>query len=161
MIVCFFRSWETLQQLLFNIFYLVDSHSRDMRGLSNADGTSVLWKFASLLEGDSHIKVVYLEYRDILQSCFQVQILNIDVDRSSCLNILSHYQRFCRRINHQHGSEIINKNIDKKSTKFDEAMTSKDLDIFKIKKKIFTRKIVQKYLVHQNTREQKQQKKTK
>ena len=132
-----------------------------MRGLRNAYGTSVLLKFASLLEGDSHIKVVYLEYRDILQSCFQVQILNIDVDRSSCLNILSHYQRFCRRINHQHGSEIINKNIDKKSTKFDEAMTSKDLDIFKIKKKIFTRKIVQKYLVHQNTREQKQQKKTK
>ena len=132
-----------------------------MRGLSNADGTSVLLKFASLLEGDSHIKVVYLEYRDILQSCFQAQILNIEVVRSSCLSILSHYQRFCRRINHQHGSEIINKNIDKKSTKFDEAMTSKDLDIFKIKKKIFTRKIVQKYLVHQNTREQKQQKKTK
>ena len=107
-----------------------------MRGLSNADGTSVLLKFASLLEGDSHIKVVYLEYRDILQSCFQAQISNIEVVRSSCLNILSHYQRFCRRINHQHGSEIINnKNIDKKSTKFDEAMTSKDLDIFKIKKK--------------------------
>ena len=41
-------------------------------------------------------------------------------------------------------------------------MTLKDLDIFKIKKKeIFNRKIVQKYLVHQNTREQKQQKKTK
>ena len=106
-----------------------------MRGLSNADGTSVLLKFANLLEGDSHIKVVYLEYRDILQSCFQAQISNIEVVRSSCLNILSHYQRFCRRINHQHGSEIINKNIDKKSTKFDEAMTSKDLDIFKIKKK--------------------------
>ena len=103
-----------------------------MRGLSNADGTSVLLKFASLLEGDSHIKVVYLEYRDILQSCFQVQILNIDVDRSSRLNILSHYQRFRRRINHQHGSEIINK---KRRSKFDEAMISKDLDIFKIKKK--------------------------
>ena len=103
-----------------------------MRGLSNADGTSVLLKFASLLEGDSHIKVVYLEYRDILQSCFQVQILNIDVDRSSCLNILSHYQRFCRRINHQHGSEIINK---KRRSKFDEAMISRDFDIFKIKEK--------------------------
>ena len=103
-----------------------------MQGLSNSSGTSALLKFASLLEGDSHIKVVYLEYRDILQSCFQVQILNIDVDRSSRLNILSHYQRFCRRINHQHGSEIINK---KRRSKFDEAMISKDLDIFKIKKK--------------------------
>ena len=65
-----------------------------MRGLSNADGTSVLLTFASLLEGDSPIKVVYLGYRDILQSCFQAQILNIDVDRSSCLNISSHYERF-------------------------------------------------------------------
>ena len=106
-----------------------------MRGLRNAYGTSVLLKFASLLEGDSHIKVVYLEYRDILQSCFQVQILNIDVDRSSCLNILSHYKRFCRRINHQHRSEIISK---RKRSKFDEAMTSKDLDIFKIKKKKYS-----------------------
>ena len=34
-----------------------------MRGLRNADGTSVLLKFASLLEGDDHIKVVYLEYK--------------------------------------------------------------------------------------------------
>ena len=106
-----------------------------MQGLSNSSGTSALLKFASLLEGDSHIKVVYLEYRDILQSCFQVQILNIDVDRSSCLNILSHYERFCRRINHQHRSEIISK---RKRSKFDEAMTSKDLDIFKIKKKKYS-----------------------
>ena len=33
-----------------------------MRGLSNADGTSVLLKFENLLKGDGHIKVVYLEY---------------------------------------------------------------------------------------------------
>ena len=127
-----------------------------MRGLSNADGTSVLLKFASLLEGDSHIKVVYLEYRDILQSCFQVQILNIDVDRSSCLNILSHYQRFCRRINHQHGSEIINK---KRRSKFDEAMISKDLDIFKIKKKKSSKRKLLKNTWYTETQENKSNRK--
>ena len=127
-----------------------------MRGLSNADGTSVLLKFASLLEGDSHIKVVYLEYRDILQSCFQVQILNIDVDRSSRLNILSHYQRFRRRINHQHGSEIINK---KRRSKFDEAMISKDLDIFKIKKKKSSKRKLLKNTWYTETQENKSNRK--
>ena len=95
--------------------------------MSNADGNSVLLKSASRLKVDSHIKVVYLEYRDIRQSFFQVQISNIEVYRSSCLSNLSHYQRFCRRINHQHRSEIINR---KRRSKLDEAMTSKDLDIF-------------------------------
>ena len=33
-----------------------------MRGLSNADGASVILKFANLLESDGHNKVVYLEY---------------------------------------------------------------------------------------------------
>ena len=127
-----------------------------MRGLSNSDGTSVLLKFISLLEGDSHIKVVYLEYRDILQSCFQVQILNIDVDRSSRLNILSHYQRFRRRINHQHGSEIINK---KRRSKFDEAMISKDLDIFKIKKKKSSKRKLLKNTWYTETQENKSNRK--
>ena len=66
-----------------NFFYLVDSHTSDMRGLSNADGTSVLLKFASILEFESHIKVVYLEYRNIQQSFSQVQVSNIDIYRSS------------------------------------------------------------------------------
>ena len=127
-----------------------------MQRLSNSSGTSALLKFASLLEGDSHIKVVYLEYRDILQSCFQVQILNIDVDRSSRLNILSHYQRFRRRINHQHGSEIINK---KRRSKFDEAMISKDLDIFKIKKKKSSKRKLLKNTWYTETQENKSNRK--
>ena len=127
-----------------------------MQGLSNSSGTSALLKFASLLEGDSHIKVVYLEYRDILQSCFQAQISNIEVVRSSCLNILSHYQRFCRRINHQHGSEIINK---KRRSKFDEAMISKDLDIFKIKKKKSSKRKLLKNTWYTETQENKSNRK--
>ena len=121
--------------------------------MSNADGNSVLLKSGSLLKVDNHTKVVYLEYRDIRQSFFQVQISNIEVYRTSCLSSLSHYQGFCRRINHQHRSEIINR---KRRSKLDEAMISKDLDIFlKKKKEILTRKSIQKYLVHRNTREQK------
>ena len=57
-----------------NFFHLDDSHTKvrviHMWGLSNADGNSVLLKSASLLKVDSHIKVVYLEYRDIRQSFF-------------------------------------------------------------------------------------------
>ena len=76
------------------------------------------------------------------------------------MSILSHYQRFCRRINHQHRSEIINK---KRRCKFDEAMISNDFDILKMKKKkeILTREMNKKYLVHRNTKNQKQEKKTK
>ena len=40
-----------------NFFYLVDLHSRDMRGLSNGDGTSVLLKFASLLDVRAILKL--------------------------------------------------------------------------------------------------------
>ena len=54
-----------------------------MRWLNIADSTSVLLKFASLLQVESYVQVVYLEYRDIQQSYFQVQSLNIDVNRSS------------------------------------------------------------------------------
>ena len=54
-----------------------------MRWLNIADSTSVLLKFASLLEVESYVQVVYLEYRDIQQSYFQVQSLNIDVNRNS------------------------------------------------------------------------------
>ena len=79
-----------------------------MRGLTIADGTLELFKLANLLEVAGYIQVAYLEYRDIQQSYFQVQFLNTDINRSSCLSILSHYQRFCRRLNQQHRSEIIN-----------------------------------------------------
>lgn len=71
-----------------NFFYLFASYSRVMRGLSIADGTSVLLTFASLLEVENYIQVAYLEYRDIKQSHFQIQFLNIDIDRSSYFSII-------------------------------------------------------------------------
>lgn len=95
--------------------------------MSIADDTSVLLQFASLLEVASFIQ----EYRDIQQSYFQVQFLNTDIDRKSCVSVLSYYQRFCRRLNHQHRSEIISG----KRIKFEEAQISKDREIFKMKKR--------------------------
>ena len=108
-------------------FYLFDSHLRDMRGLSIAGGTSVLLKFASLLEVESYNQLEYLEYRDIQRSYFQVQFLNIVIDRSSCWSILSHYQRFRRRLNYQHRSEIIS---EIRRSKLEEAQISKNCEIF-------------------------------
>ena len=102
-----------------------------MRGLCIADGSSVLLKFASLLEAESYIQVAYLEYRDTEQSYFRLQFLNIDIDRSSCLSIVSHYQKFCRRLNHQHRSEIIN---EKRKSTFEEARILKYREIFEMKK---------------------------
>ena len=57
-----------------------------MRGLSFADVTSVLLKFASLLEVENYIHVEYLEYSDIQKSYFQVHFINIDMDRKSKLD---------------------------------------------------------------------------
>ena len=41
--------------------YFFDSHSRDSRGLSVADGSSVLLKFANILQLESYIQVAHLE----------------------------------------------------------------------------------------------------
>lgn len=95
--------------------------------MSIADDTSVLLQFASLLDVASFIQ----EYRDIQQPYFQVQFLNTDIDRKTCVSVLSYYQTFCRRLNHQHRSEIING----KRSKFEEAQISKDREIFKMKKR--------------------------
>lgn len=103
-----------------------------MRGLSIADGTSVLLQFAGFLEVASFIQVAYLEYRGIQQSYLKVQLLNTDVDRSSCMSILSHCQMFCRRLNHQHRSEISSEKI---RGKFEEEQTSKDREIFKMEER--------------------------
>ena len=40
--------------------YLFDSQSRDSRGLSVADGSSVLLKFANILQLENYIQVAHL-----------------------------------------------------------------------------------------------------
>ena len=55
-------------------FYLFDSHSRDHRGLSVPDGTSVLLRFKDLFEIEKYIQVAYLEYRDLQHSSFSTAV---------------------------------------------------------------------------------------
>ena len=44
--------------LLRNCYYLFDSHSRDERGFSVVDGTSVLMKFMDLYELEKYLQVL-------------------------------------------------------------------------------------------------------
>ena len=48
--------------LLRNCYYLFDSHSRDERGFSVVDGTSVLMKIRDFYELGKYLQVAYLEY---------------------------------------------------------------------------------------------------
>ena len=48
--------------LMRNCHYLFDLHSRDERGFSVVDGTSVLMKFRDFYELGKYLQVAYLEY---------------------------------------------------------------------------------------------------
>ena len=63
-----------------NHFYLLDSQSRDQRGLSIVGETSVLLKFLDLKQVEKNIQVFYLEYRSLEQSCFQLQCMHVNKD---------------------------------------------------------------------------------
>ena len=64
----FMEGFTTVTILLRNCYYLFDSHSRDGRGLSVVDGTSVLMKFRDLYELEKYLQVAYLKYRDRQQA---------------------------------------------------------------------------------------------
>ena len=44
-------------------YYLFDSHSRDSRGFTASNGTSVLLKFSRLQHVENYIEVIHLEYQ--------------------------------------------------------------------------------------------------
>ena len=56
-----------------------DSHSRDSRGLSVADGSSVLLKLATILQLENYILVAHLEYQGKERQNFQLQFVEIKV----------------------------------------------------------------------------------
>ena len=62
-----------------NYSYLFDSNSRDEKGLSVIDGTSVLMKFNDFFENEKYIQVAYSEYRDRQQAYFQIQFIKVTV----------------------------------------------------------------------------------
>ena len=60
-----------------------------MLGLCVADVSSVLINFEYMLGIERYIQVVYLEYKDKIQAYFQIQFINVDIDKNKGLNILS------------------------------------------------------------------------
>ena len=82
-----------------NCYYLFDSHSRDERGLSVIDGTSVLMKFIDLFEIEKYIQVAYLEYRDRQQAYFQIQFIEVTVGSTEKTEI---YLQFAKNARHEH-----------------------------------------------------------
>ena len=82
--------------LLRNCYNLFDSHSRDERGLSMIDGTSVLMKFRDFYELNKYLQVAYLEYGDRQQPYFQLQFVEVNVGSIEKVDIYSQYARTVR-----------------------------------------------------------------
>ena len=75
--------------LLRNCYYLFDSHSRDERGLSVVDGTSVLMKSRDLYELEKYLQLAYLEYGDRQKAYFQLKFVEVNVGSNEKVDIYS------------------------------------------------------------------------
>ena len=92
-----------------NWYYLLDSHSRDERGLSVIDGTSVLMKFNDFSEIEKYIQVALLEYRDRQQAYFQIQFTEVTVGSIEKTEIHLQFAKNVRREHDREYSDSINK----------------------------------------------------
>ena len=92
------------------LFYLC---SRDERGLSMMDGTSVLMKFNDLFEIEKYIEVAYLEHRERQQAYFQIQFIEVTVgsieNQSIKTEISLQFAKNARREHDREHSDSINK----------------------------------------------------
>ena len=95
--------------LLRNCYYLFDSHSRDERGLSVVDRTSVLLTFRDLYELKKYLEVAYLEYRDRKQPYFQLQFVEVNVESNEKVGIYLQYIRTVRLAHDRQYSADINR----------------------------------------------------
>ena len=101
----FMESFTTTIILSGNCFYLFESHSRNERGLSIADGTSALVKFNDLFKTEKYIQNAYLEYRDRHQAYFQRQVIEVTVRPIEKTDIYLQYARNVR-LEHEHSADI-------------------------------------------------------
>lgn len=69
-------------------YYVFDSHSRDLRGLTAPNGTSVLLRFDNLYELEKYIQVFYLEYRSKEITYFQIQFIEITTTENLRLSVI-------------------------------------------------------------------------
>ena len=104
MFLLFMGGFTTALMKHHNHLYLFDSHSRDSRGLSVLDGTSVLMKFSDLFEVEIYIHVFYPECHSMEQSYFQLQFIHFSICRELQLDILSCAKRVRRRLTYQEKS---------------------------------------------------------
>ena len=104
MFLLFMGGFTTALMKHHNHFYLFDSHSRDSRGLSVVDGTSVLMKVSDLFEVENYIRAFYLECDSMEQSYFQLQFIHFSICRKLQLDILSCAKRVRRRLTYQEKS---------------------------------------------------------
>ena len=79
-------------------YYIFDSHSRDSRGFTVSNGTSVLLKFSCLQQVENYIEVIHLGYQGRERQYFQSQFLEIEVENldESCQNINGAKKQICR-----------------------------------------------------------------
>lgn len=74
--------WEKMS------IYLFDPHSRDSHGSFSLDGSSILLKFKSLCDVQSHIKKNYRQNLADFENCpFEVQYVQINVDDEATADI--------------------------------------------------------------------------
>ena len=92
----FMEEFTTSIILLRNCYYLFDSHSRDKRGLSVVDGTSVLMTFRDFYKLGKYLQVAYLEYRGRQQAYLQLQFVEVNVGSNEKVDIYSQYVRTVR-----------------------------------------------------------------
>ena len=92
-----------------NYYCLFDPHSRDEKGLSVIDGTSVLIKFNDPFEIEKYIPAGYLEYRDRQQAYFQIQFIEMTVGSIEETEICLQFAKKARREHDREHSDSINK----------------------------------------------------
>ena len=94
---------------------------------------------------ERYIQVVYLEYKDKIQRHFQIQFKNVDIDKTTGLNIVSHYQKVKR-------SRIIKKAL-RGSMKLDKiniekVAKQKNMILLKSRKENLTMLCILNYVLH-------------
>ena len=101
------------------------------------------------------MNVIFKQFEDNIQSYFQIQFINADIDRTTGLNILSHYQKSNRRLNYQNSSESIIK-LDERNT--EKVAKLKIMMFFNSIKENLTMIDISNYVVHWNMKNLKQEK---
>ena len=78
------------------VFYLLDSHSRDEKGLPVPYGTSVLLKFSNASELERYFIKISLQKNSAF---YKVQFVNIAISEEVSVNILKTYMKSVRSLN--------------------------------------------------------------